>query len=280
MHWQIRDRKLSLAHPLVMGILNVTPDSFSDGGKFKSVETAIQWAECMIAEGAHILDVGGESTRPGGKRVSVSAEISRVVPVIKSIRQRFEVPISIDTSKSEVANAAVDAGADIINDISGLRFDDHLANIAAETGCGLVLMHSRGEFELLHSQPPVEDTLVMITSDLQRAIDEARKHKVSDDQLVLDPGIGFGKTQAQNLELIANLGKLKRKFHGFPLLIGTSRKSFIGKLLNDALPHERLYGSIATAAIAAWQGVNVFRVHDVRETVEALTVIQAIKDQL
>jgi dihydropteroate synthase len=141
-------------------------------------------------------------------------------------------------------------------------------------------MHSRGEFELLHSQPPVEDTLVMITSDLQRAIDEARKHKVSDDQLVLDPGIGFGKTQAQNLELIANLGKLKRKFHGFPLLIGTSRKSFIGKLLNDALPHERLHGSIATAAIAAWQGVNVFRVHDVKETVEALTVIQAIKDQL
>lgn len=259
-----------------MAILNVTPDSFSDGGRYASIDAALAQAEKMIADGGDIIDIGGESTRPGSARVSVDEEIARVVPVIEAIAKQFDIPISIDTSKSEVARAAVDAGAEIINDISGLRFDERIATVAAEKGTGLVLMHSRGEFETMHSQPPVEDIIAEVTTDFYRSISTAEKHGVKPEQIVLDIGIGFGKTLDQNLELIAKLDKLTADFPQYPMLVGTSRKSFIGKLLNDAPPDKRLSGSLATAAIAVWNGAKIIRVHDVKETRETLQVINAL----
>ena len=280
MVWQIRDRQLDFDRPLVMGILNVTPDSFSDGGQFYSVDDAFAHAERMIVEGADIIDIGGESTRPGSRRVSSEDEITRVVPVIERISRRHEIPISIDTTRSGVARAAINAGAVIINDISGLRFDEGIASIAAETESGLILMHSRGDFESMHSQTPLDDIFAYITADLHRAVETARARGVRDDQVVLDVGIGFGKTQTQNLELIAKLGKLKAEFPAFPFLIGASRKSFVGKLLGQGSADERLTGSLAAAAIAGWNGADILRVHDVKETVEAIKIVQAIRDHL
>ena len=263
-----------------MGIVNVTPDSFSDGGRFFSPERAIDHAERLIADGADILDIGGESTRPGSSLVPVNEEIERVVPVIKRIADRFEIPISVDTTKSEVARAAIVAGAHIINDISGLRFDEGVAAIAAEFGAGLVLMHSRGDFETMHSQKPVNDIIAEVSHDFVRALSIASRHKVSQDQIVLDVGIGFGKTQQQNLELLAKLGKLKDEFSVHPFLIGASRKSFLGKILGGSEPEKRLPGSLAAAAVAVWNGAEIIRVHDVEETVRSLRVVKAIRDQL
>ena len=218
--WQTSRRKLSLDRPLVMAILNVTPDSFSDGGKFLSVDDALRQAEKMIAEGADIIDIGGESTRPGSKPVNVDEEISRVIPVIEAIAKRFDTPISIDTTKSEVAERAIDAGAEIINDISGLRFDERIADVAAKTGAGLVLMHSRGTFETMHTQPPVDNILAEVVADLQRAIELAHAHGVGDEQIALDVGLGFGKTFEQNLELLAKLDKIVAEFKAYPMLVG------------------------------------------------------------
>jgi dihydropteroate synthase len=277
MHWQTSRRKISLDRPLVMGILNVTPDSFSDGGSFASVYAAVTRAEEMIAEGVDIIDIGGESTRPGSERVSVDEEISRVVPVIEAISDRFDVSVSIDTSKSQVARAAVEAGAEIINDISGLRFDERIAQVAAEHGTGLVLMHSRGDFETMHTQPPVDDILSVVAADFARATDTAAKYKIERESIALDIGIGFGKTIEQNLELIARLGELVAVFPRFPILVGTSRKSFIGKILGGSPTDERLAGSIATAAVAIWNGAAIVRVHDVKQTVEAVGIVNELK---
>lgn len=280
MHWQIRDQKLELSGPRVMGVLNITPDSFSDGGRFIALEDALRQADRLIAEGADILDIGGESTRPGSRRVSVRDEIARVVPVIESLHRKYDIPISIDTTKSEVATAAIEAGAGIINDISGMRFDEQLANVAAETRSGLILMHSRGSFEEMHLQEPVEDILADVVRDLRCSVDAARRAGVNDAQIALDVGIGFGKTLSQNLELIAKLDKLKAEFPNFPFLVGASRKSFVGKLLGGVSAGERLNGSLAAAAIAAWNGADILRVHDVKETVEMLKVVRAARDQL
>ena len=263
-----------------MAILNITPDSFSDGGAISNVDDALRRAEKFVAEGADILDVGGESTRPGSARVSIDEETQRVLPVIESIVKRFDTPISVDTSKGEVATRAIDAGAEIINDISGLRFDVTIADVAARYGAGLVLMHSRGEFENMHSQEPVEDIIAEVASDLRRAVSVAKEHGVVKESIALDVGIGFGKAPAQNLELIAKLDKLTAEFKTYPMLVGTSRKSFIGKLLNDAPVSERIAGSLATAIVAVWKGANILRVHDVKETVDAVRVISAIRDQL
>lgn len=260
-----------------MAILNVTPDSFSDGGRYSDVDAALKHAEQMIADGADILDIGGESTRPGSSRVSVDKEISRVVPVIEGLAKRFDTPISIDTSKSHVARAAVEAGAEIINDISGLRFDEKIASVAAEHKTGLVLMHSRGEFDSMHSQPPVDDIIIEVAEDFRRSTHTAFTSDVKPEQVVLDIGIGFGKTVDQNLELIGKLDKLIADFPQFPMLVGTSRKSFIGKLLDDAPPDQRLSGSLASIAIGVWNGAKIVRVHDVRETVETLKVVVALK---
>lgn len=281
MFWQTSRRKLSLEKTLVMGILNVTPDSFSDGGLYLSPDAALRQAEKLIEEGADILDIGGESTRPGGQTaVDFNEERTRVVPVIESIAKRFDLPISVDTTKSGVAEAAINAGAEIINDISGLRFDDQIAAVVARHGAGLVLMHSRGAFETLHSLPPAADIMTEITADFRRAIAAAASHDIANEQVVLDPGFGFGKSYEQNLELLAKLDKLKVEFADFPFLVGTSRKSTIGKILGGVPPEDRLTGSVVTAAIAAWKGANVVRVHDVKETVEGLAVVEAVRDQL
>ncbi len=280
MYWQTSRRKIALDHPLVMAILNVTPDSFSDGGVSSDVDDAVRQTERFIAEGADIIDIGGESTRPGSSRVSVEEESRRVIPVIEVIAKRFDVAISVDTSKSKVADRAIVAGAEIINDISGLRFDEKIGEVAAKYKTGLILMHSRGDFETLHSQPAVANILHEVSTGFRTAITKAKTFGVADENIALDVGIGFGKTQEQNLELLAKLDKLATEFPDHPIMIGTSRKSFIGKLLNDARVHKRLSGSLATAAIAVWNGAKIVRVHDVRETVEMVKIVEALKDQL
>lgn len=275
--WKTSRREISLDVPLVMGILNVTPDSFSDGGRYADISAALQRADEMIAEGADVIDIGGESTRPGSKRVSADEEISRVVPVIEAISKRLDVPVSIDTSKSAVADAAVDAGAEIINDISGLRFDETIADVAARHKTGLVLMHSRGEFETMHTQPPVEDIITEVEEDLRRSISAAAAAGVAGEQIVLDIGIGFGKTLDQNLKLIAQLDRLVKEFARFPIMVGASRKSFLGKLLGKDDPKERLAGNLASAAIAVWNGAKILRVHDVAATVDAVKIVTQTK---
>ena len=276
-YWHTFRRTIQLDRPLVMGILNVTPDSFSDGGRFSSIDAAIRHAETLVNEGADIIDVGGESTRPISRAVPVDEEIRRVVPVIEAVAKRFDTPLSIDTTKSEVASRSIDAGAEIINDISGLRFDPRIADIAAATNAGLVLMNSRGSFETMHQQPPVEDIVAEVMSDLRRAVDLANAREVSDEQIVLDIGLGFGKTFEQNLELIAKLDKIVNEFTAYPLLVGASRKSFIGKICGDRPASERVGGSVAAAMMAVQNGAKIVRVHDVAVTVDALRVAAAMR---
>ncbi len=267
---------------LIMGILNVTPDSFSDGGQFFSIDASLAHAEQMIAEGADIIDVGGESTRPGGEPVSVEDEIKRVVPVIEALVSRTGTPISVDTTKSEVARAALDAGAAIVNDISALRFDFYVADAVARAGAGLVLMHSRGTPATMHRMPPVADIMEEVTSSLRASIHMAERRGVPRESIVIDPGIGFGKTQEQNIELITRLDELIAAFPDYPLLIGTSRKSFIGRILADdtgtpAPLGERLHGTMATITAAVLKGAHIVRVHDVKATVETLRVTNLIR---
>jgi len=279
MLWQTSRRLISSEKTLVMAILNVTPDSFSDGGKFYSIDEALRQAEKLIAEGADILDVGGESTRPNSARVAAAEEQRRVVPVIEAVSKRFAVPVSIDTSKSAVADSAIQAGAEIINDVSGLLFDKKIAEVAAKHKAGLILMHLRGSFETMHKQPPVADILREVSDGFRNSIERAKGFGVSENQIALDIGIGFSKTFGQNLELLAKLDKLVAEFPNFPMLVGTSRKSFLGKILGDAPAVERLQGSLASAAIAVWNGAQILRVHDVKETVECLKVVESIKNR-
>lgn len=280
MFWQTSRRKISLEKTLVMAILNVTPDSFSDGGKFFSIDEALKQAEKLISEGADILDIGGESTRPNSQRVAAEEEMRRVCPVIEKITKRFDISVSVDTSKAEVAGKAIEAGAEIINDVSGLLFDEKIAEIAAVNKTGLILMHLRGGFETMHNQAPVSDILSEVTEGFRQSVKKAQNFGVNDEQIVLDVGIGFSKTFEQNLELLAKLDKLCKEFPEFPMLVGASRKSFIGKILDDVPAGKRLYGSLATNAIAVWNGAKIVRVHDVRETVETLKVVEAIKNQI
>jgi dihydropteroate synthase len=279
-YWRTARRKLSFEKTLVMAILNVTPDSFSDGGEFFSIDDALRQAETLVEEGADILDVGGESTRPNSERVPVEEEIRRVAPVIEAIVKRFDVPVSIDTSKSEVAGKAAQAGAEIINDVSGLRFDERIAEVAAAANSGLILMHLRGDFETMHSQKPVADILKEVSEGFHRSIEKAAGFGVKRENIALDVGIGFSKTFNQNLELLAKLDKLAEEFSEFPMLVGASRKSFIGKILGGVPAGERLSGSLASAAVAVWNGANIVRAHDVKATVEALKVVEAIKKEL
>ncbi|HEV7473178.1 MAG TPA: dihydropteroate synthase [Pyrinomonadaceae bacterium] len=282
--WHIAgSRKLPIGErTLVMGILNVTPDSFSDGGEFFSLHSALAHAEQMIAEGADIIDVGGESTRPGSAAiVSADEELQRVLPVISELAKRTTVPISIDTTKASVARAALDAGAAIVNDISALRFEPELANEVAKSGAALVLMHSRGTPGSLHGLPPVADIIEEVTTSLRRSIEIAEQRGVQRESIVIDPGIGFGKSQGQNIELIAKLDELIAAFPDFPLLIGTSRKSFLGRILADengtAAPiDKRLHGSLATLTAAILKGASIVRVHDIRAAVETAKIVLAI----
>ena len=280
--WQIKDRVMPIGErTLIMGILNVTPDSFSDGGQFVSLDAALAHAEQMISEGADIIDVGGESTRPGGEPVTVDEEIKRVVPVIEALAQRTDIPISVDTTKSEVARVVLEAGASIVNDISALRFDFYVADAVARAGAGLVLMHSRGTPATMHRLPPVANIMHEVTHSLRASINMAERRGVKRESIVIDPGIGFGKSQDQNLELLAKLDQLIAAFPDYPLLIGTSRKSFIGRLLADetgapAPAEDRLYGTLATVTAAVLKGAHIIRVHDVKAATDTLRVANRI----
>lgn len=276
--WKLAHRSLNYGErTLIMGVLNVTPDSFSDGGRFFSFDQAIAHAEQMISEGADIIDVGGESTRPGSEFVSEEEELRRVIPVIEQLASETSVPISIDTTKSAVARAALQAGAEIVNDISGLRFEPALANEVANARAGLVLMHSRGTPKDMQKLPWAEDIMTEVIKGLSDSVAIAERHGVAREAIVIDPGIGFGKTVAQNCELIANLDQIARAFPDLPIMIGTSRKSFIGKLLDGAPADERLYGTIASVVASVLEGAHIIRVHDVRAASDAIRVAEAVR---
>ncbi len=275
--WKLARRSLSYGErTLVMGVLNVTPDSFSDGGEFFSLERAVAHAEQMIAEAADIIDIGGESTRPGSAFVSEGEELQRVIPVIARVAAKTSVPISIDTTKSSVARAAIAAGAEIVNDISGLRFDPLIADEAARAKAGLVLMHSRGTPKDMQQLPPVDDIMSEVIGELRNSVLVAEERGVARDRIAIDPGIGFGKTLAQNVELIAKLDQLVIAFAEFPIMIGTSRKSFLGKLLDNAPADQRLHGTIASVAASVLNGAHIVRVHDVKAAIQAVRVIDAV----
>lgn len=259
-----------------MGVLNVTPDSFSDGGQFFSLERALAHAEQMVDEGADLIDIGGESARPGSESISVAEELRRVIPTIEALTVKGSVPISIDTTKSSVARAALAAGAEIVNDVSGLRFDPYIASEAAKAKAGLVLMHSRGTPKTMQQLPPVSDIMSEVLNGLRASVTIAEERGVARESIAIDPGIGFGKTTEQNLELIAKLDQLAREFADSPILIGTSRKSFIGKLLDGAPADQRIHGTIATVVASVLNGAHIVRVHDVKAAVDAVRVVDAI----
>ncbi|MFL6285023.1 MAG: dihydropteroate synthase [Pyrinomonadaceae bacterium] len=278
--WELPRHTLALgARTLVMGVINLTPDSFSEGGRWFTRKRAWDNAERMSQDGADIIDIGGESTRPGAQAVSEEEEIRRVQKFIDVMIKliHYRGPYSIDTTKASVARVALDAGVQIVNDISGLRFDPALADVAARYDAGLILMHSRGTFETMHKQEPVADILKEVSDDWRRAVAEAERRGVRREKIVLDPGIGFSKTQKQNMELIAKLDVLARDFSDFPLLVGTSRKSFIGHLLGGAPVDKRVHGTMATVTAAVLRGASIVRVHDVRAAVETVRVADAIK---
>lgn len=278
--WKLPRHTLPLGkRTLVMGIVNLTPDSFSQGGRRLTRRRAWEQSELMIANGVDIIDIGGESTRPGASPVSEEEEIRRIRKYLGiMVLANNQVPYSIDTTKAVVARIALEAGVEIVNDISGLRFDPSIAEVAAHHQAGLILMHSRGTLETMHEQEPVEDIMTEVAAGWRRSITEAESRGVSRDKIVLDPGIGFSKTQAQNIELVARLDRLSREFSDFPLLIGTSRKSFIGRLLSGAPVNKRIHGTMATVAAAVLRGAQIVRVHDVRAAVETVRVIDAIKN--
>ena len=283
--WKLARRTLPIGErTLVMGVINLTPDSFSRDGLQESIERAWELAGQMIADGADMIDIGGESTRPGAEAVAVEEEIRRIAPFLDHLVKYSNacetdsgVPFSIDTTKAEVARVALSSGVEIVNDISGLRFDPALATAVAEAGAGLILMHSRGAFDAMHRLEPVEEIMTEVTDALRSSIALAERQGVDASRIALDPGIGFGKSQEQNVELIAKLDQLAQAFPGFPLLVGTSRKSFIGRLLDGAPVEGRVHGTMATVAAAVMRGANIVRVHDVRAAVETVRVIDAIK---
>jgi dihydropteroate synthase len=253
-------------HTYVMGILNVTPDSFSDGGKYNNPEQALSHAEEMVRDGADILDVGGESTRPGHVQITDEEEILRVVPIIERLKKEFDVPISIDTYKSSVAKAALGAGADLVNDIWGLQYDAKMAGLIAESGAACCLMHNRNE-------AVYRDFLPDFMEDMRGSIRLAKEAGIADDRIILDPGVGFGKTYGMNLEIIREIGKMQEL--GYPVLLGTSRKSVIGLTL-DLPSDQREEGTLATTVYGMMNGCAFVRVHDVRANKRAICMTEAI----
>ena len=250
----------------VMGILNVTPDSFSDGGSYTSIDKAMEQAEKMIQQGADIIDVGGESTRPGHVQIGDEEEIKRVVPVIREIKKKFDIPVSIDTYKSVVAKAALEAGADLLNDIWGFRYDEKMAELAAEYDVPVCLMHNRDNLDY-------DDFMEDVKKDLQISLDIAEKYGIKKENIMLDPGVGFGKTYEQNLMVMNHLEEIVDM--GYPVLLGTSRKSVIGLTL-DLPVDEREEGTLATSVLGAIKGCQFVRVHDVEKNVRALKMTDAI----
>lgn len=255
-------------HTYIMGILNVTPDSFSDGGKFNQMDAALAHAEQMMEEGADIIDIGGESTRPGHVQITEEEEIERTAPIIEAVKKRFDVPVSIDTYKAKVAKAAVDAGADLVNDIWGLKYDEKIAGVIAESGTACCLMHNRDNHEYRNF---MED----MKQDLRETIAIARQAGIAEDKIMLDPGVGFGKTYENNLEVIDKLEELEEL--GYPLLLGTSRKSVIGLTL-DLPVTERVEGTLVTTVWAVMKHYSFVRVHDVKENRRAILMAEAIRE--
>jgi dihydropteroate synthase len=276
---KLRSRTLILGErTLVMGVLNVTPDSFSDGGKYDQPGIAIEHALALELAGADLLDIGGESTRPGSEEISASQELDRILPVLEGLRGRLKIPVSVDTRRSTVAEIAIRAGAEITNDVSGLRSDARIAQVAAEYGVPLILMHMRGESRTMQRGPFARDVLKDVARSLRDSVSKARKAGVAKRQIILDPGIGFGKSYAQNYELIEKLPQLAAL--GYPLLVGSSRKGFLGATLardgKPAPPGERIWGTAATVTASILGGAHIVRVHDVAEMVQVARVADCV----
>ncbi|MCG7899599.1 MAG: dihydropteroate synthase [Candidatus Thiodiazotropha weberae] len=267
-------KTLDLSQPQVMGILNLTPDSFSDGGRFTARDAAIKHAMQMIDEGAAIIDVGGESTRPGAQPVTAQQEMDRVIPLIETLAGEIPLPISVDTSKAEVMREAVSAGAGMINDVMALR-DSGALEAAAEAAVPVCLMHMQGEPRTMQCNPHYDDVVDDVKTFLQQRLDACVASGIPQDRLIVDPGFGFGKTLPHNLALLDGLQNLEQL--GVPLLVGISRKSMIGALLGERAVEERLYGSLAAAVMAAMKGSAILRVHDVQATVDALKIVSAVQ---
>lgn len=277
--WKLRSRTLVLGkRTLLMGVLNVTPDSFSDGGKFFTVKKAVDAAWSIQEAGADILDIGAESTRPGSTGISSAEELGRLLPVLAALRGRLTIPISVDTRKSAVAEIAIGAGAEILNDISGLQFDPRVARVAKRHKVGLVLMHTRGTPQTMQKQKFAKNVVQDVIAGLRRSVAVARRAGVGKSQIVLDPGIGFGKSFAQNYELLRKLPELERL--GYPLAVGPSRKGFLGAALarnGKSVPAEqRIWGTAATVAASVLFGAHIVRVHDVVEMAQVTRVADAV----
>jgi len=273
--WKIGDRIFDLSRQgLIMGVLNVTPDSFSDGVKFFAAEKAIEHGLTMAADGADIVDVGGESTRPGAEPIAADEELRRVIPVIEKLRTKIDVPISIDTSKTEVALAATQAGASIVNDVTGGRGDEGMLSLIAETKSALIIMHMQGTPRTMQKQPRYNDVVSEVADFFRQQYACAIGCNIDPMAIAFDPGIGFGKTLDHNLELLAQLERLRA--HDRPLVIGVSRKAFLGKLIESQDMDDRGAPAVALTALLRTRGADVFRVHDVKENVSALRVTEAI----
>lgn len=272
---EIGSHTFDFSRTYIIGILNVTPDSFSDGGRFLDTGAALAHALSLVSEGADVIDIGGESTRPGAEEVSLDDELARVIPVIEKLRAVSNTPISVDTYKSTVARAAVDKGADLINDISGLRFDPAMAETAASLNVPVVVMHMKGEPKSMQANPVYENLIEEIYTYFEEAIGIAEKAGIPRDKIIIDPGIGFGKTFPHNFSILRNLKRFSEL--GLPILVGASRKSFLGSF-SDAEADERLEGSLAAAVIAASNGAHFVRVHDVVATRRALRLCDAVRD--
>ena len=273
MHFYLKGQRLTLDRPLLMGIVNVTPDSFSDGGRFHDPERAVEHAVRLVDEGADLLDIGAESTRPGARPVDALEERRRLIPVVAAVAKSVSVPISVDTSKVEIARAAIDVGATMINDVTALRGDVRMVDVVAETGASLVLMHMQGTPETMQQAPHYDDVVGEVAAFLNERALVAMDHGVAKERIVLDPGIGFGKTLAHNLELLAHLHTFVAL--GFPLLVGPSRKGFIGQLTQQSVG-ERGWGTASAIALAVAQGANILRVHDVGPMKDVVDVAMAI----
>ncbi len=267
-------KPLDLAQPRIMGVLNITPDSFSDGGDFFSPELAVERAQQMVEDGADIIDIGGESTRPGAATVTLEEELRRVIPVIETLRSSLTVPISIDTRKPEVMHAAVTAGAGLINDVNALQ-DEGALEVAAALNVPVCLMHMQGSPETMQDAPAYRDVVGEVIDFLKARVDACLGAGITRARILLDPGFGFGKTVEHNLQLLRHLDRLVAR--GLPVMVGLSRKSLIGKLL-DLPIDQRLVPSITLAVVAVWQGAAIVRCHDVRETREAIRMCQAVRD--
>jgi dihydropteroate synthase len=273
--WHLRDQAFHWGQQTyLMGVLNVTPDSFSDGGQFNTIATALEQAKFLVEAGAHFLDVGGQSTRPQAIEVSLEEELQRVIPVIEAVRQVSAVPISVDTTRSAVARAAIAAGADLVNDISGATFDPQMLATVADLGVPIVLMHMRGNPRTMQQLIDYQDLMGEITAFLQQRAAAAIAAGIEPTRIAIDPGIGFAKTGAQNLEILRQLPALRTL--GYPVLVGPSRKSFIGHILNQPDPRDRVWGTAAAACAVVAGGSDILRVHDVREMRDVCRVADAI----